>query len=392
MMAMSARSIGLGTAMVVIAGCGGQTPAAGEPFPAQSLWVNPPRPPLAADADTNDPNAYYQLGALDIVRRPDTAAAAFYWTTRLDPWRADAHYARSVALIRSLWKRHRQTGMWMPTRRLRENEMKVIDSLNRIAYELDPYIDRRFDRLVGPPATPYLCERARDAVSAGLCFMQLGNFAASVQKLGAALEKDPKLISLHYLRAQAHFQLGQYDSAAAELGVLADSLGNRQEKELTAFYVSRATIYYAQGMAYMQMADTVAARSAYERALVEDLGFHMASVRLAGRALSVGDTTEALSQLAHAVGVSPSDAPLRYYYGLVLDHNRQYKEAEEQYRKAIEINEDFAPPYLHLARLLEPHDLASAVASYDTFLMRSPRSDTTRAWVAQRLRRLVGSP
>jgi tetratricopeptide (TPR) repeat protein len=378
--------------LVVAWSCSSSQGRAGEPFPAQSPWVSPPRPLLSPEADTNDAGVYYLRGATTIAFLPDTAAAAFYWVTQIDPWRADAYYARSVALMRTLWAPNRHAGMWLPKRKLRENEIQVIDSLNRVAYELDPYTDRRFDHLLGPPVGFFVCDRARDAMSAGLCFMQLGNFAESVQKLGAALKKDPKQISLHYVRAQAYFQLGHFDSAAAELGVLADSLGNRQEKELTAFYVSRATIYYAQGMAYTQLDDTASARSAYERALVEDLGFHMASVRLAGRALAMADTAAALNHLAHAVAVSPSDAPLRYYYGLVLDHNKQAKEAEEQYRQAIEINPHFAPPYLHLGRLLEGRDLGSAVASYDTFLMRSARSDTTRAWVMQRLRRLVGAP
>lgn len=372
--------------------CGSSQGRAGEPFPTQSAWVSPTRPALRPGADTNDARAYYLRGTGTIAFRPDTAAAAFYWATQLDPWYADAYYARSVALMRTLWGPNRQAGIWLPKRRLRENEMRVIDSLNREAYALDPYIERRFDRLVGPPLAGFMCDRVRDATSAGMCFMQLGDFVKSVEKLGAALEKDPKEISLHYVRAQAYFQLGHFDSAATELGVLADSLGRRQEIELTAFYVSRATIFYAQGMAYTQIDDTAAARTAYERALVEDLGFHMASVRLAGRALAMKDTTAALHHLAHAVTVRPSDAALRYFYGLVLEQNGQAKAAEEQYRQAIEVNPHFAPPYLHLGRLLEPHDLGSAVASYDTFLLRSPKRDTTRAWVATRLRRLIGSP
>ena len=377
--------------VVAVWGCSSRG-GAGEPFPEQSVWTNPPRPTLHPKADTNDANAYYLRGLGTIAFRPDTAAAAFYWVTQLDPWRADAYYARSVALLRTLWGKHRELEMWLPKRRPRENEMQVIDSLNQIAYRLDPYIDRRFDRLVGPPVSPFMCDRVRNAISAGMCFMQFGNYEKSVERLGAALKKDPKQVYLHYLRAQAHFQIGQFDSAAAELGVLADSLGKRQEKEMSAFYVSRATIYYAQGMAYMQLADTVAARAAYERALVEDLSFHMASVRLAGRALSEGDTTAALQHLAHAVTVSPSDAALHYYYGLVLDHANQYKEAEAQYRQAIDINPHYAPPYVQLGRLLETNDLGSAVASYDTFLLRSPKSDTTRAWVASRLKGLVGAP
>lgn len=387
-----ARILRAASTAVALAACGGANPPVAEPLPAQSVWVSPPRPPLPADADTNDPNAYYQRGAATISYRADTAAAAFYWVTQLDPWRADAYYARAVALVRTLWAPHRRTHVFVPQRRLRASEINVIDSLNRVAYDLNPFIDRDFDYLLGPPVGAYVCDRVRDAMSAGVCFMRLGDFGKSVQKLSAALTRDPKHISLHYLRAHAYFQLGKYDSAATDLGALADSLGNRQEKELTAFYVSRATIYYAQGMASMQLGDTAAARQSYERALVEDLGFHMASVRLAGRALSMADTAAALRHLAHAVGVSPSDAPLRYYYGLILDHNRQPREAEEQFRQAVASNPHFAPPYMHLGRLLEPHDVGTAVAWYDSFLARSPLSDSTRAWVVQRLRRLVGSP
>ena len=167
--------------------------------------------------------------------------------------------------------------------------------------------------------------------------------------------------------------------------MLADSLEQRQEKKLTAFYVSRATIFYAQGMAYIQRDDTAAARVAYERALVEDLGFHMASIRLAGRALSTGDTTAALSHMAHAVAVSPTDAPLRMYYGIILSARKQSDEARDQFLKAIEINPDFAQPYLHLAQEIEGTDLGSAVASYETFLLRSAKSDSARTWVERRL-------
>lgn len=45
-----------------------------------------------------------------------------------------------------------------------------------------------------------------------------------------------------------------------------------------------------------------------------------------------------------------------------------------------------------MAPKAERHDLGSAVASYDTFLMRSPKSDTTCVWVTNRLRSLVGAP
>ena len=375
--------------LVIASGCGSRGRDVEEPFPASSIWVSPSRPRLNAEADTNDPNAYFELGRSTIMFRPDTAAAAFYWTARLDPWRADAYYARAVALMRTFWGPGNYTNLWEPKRRPRENHLRVIDSLNHAAYKLNPYTDRQFDDVVGAPSGLFNCERMRDPLSAGICFMHSGNFALSVQRLSAALTKDPKRIELHYLRAQAHYHLGHFDTAATELGVLADSLERRQETTLTRFYVSRATIFYAQGMAYIQRDDTAAARTSYERALEEDLGFHMASIRLAGRALSTGDTTSALSHMAHAVAVSPTDAPLRLYYGIILSARNQTAEAREQFLKAIEINPDFAQPYMYLAQEIEKTDLGSAVASYETFLLRSAKSDSSRAWVERRLQRLM---
>jgi tetratricopeptide (TPR) repeat protein len=221
--------------------------------------------------------------------------------------------------------------------------------------------------------------------------MQLANYEQSAAKLAAALKKHPKEIFLHYFRAQALFQLRHFDSVATELGVLADSLGKRQEKELSAFYVSRATIYYAQGMAYHHLSDTAAARGAYERALVEDLSFHMANVRLAGRALATGDTATALGHLEQAVAVSPTDVPLRFYYGVALVNAHKPREAEEHFRRAIELNRHYAPPHLHLAMLLERRDAGAAARSYDSYLARAARADSTREWAARRLKTLVGA-
>lgn len=374
-------------------GCGPKALDVGEPFPHQSIWTAPPRPALPAQADTNDANAYEHIGVASLKYRPDTAAAAFYWVTQLDPWRADAYYARAVALQRTLWGPDKHaSNLWMPRRQIRLNEFQVVDSLNHLAYDLDPYIHRRFDDLLGAPVGVFNCARIRDRVVAGLCFIQSGDFKRGAQQFSAALKKNPKEIALHYVRAHTYYQLGRYDSAAMDLGALADSLGRRQEKKLTVFYISRAKIYYAQGMAYTQLNDTASARTAFERALVEDLGFHMASVRLAGRAIADGDTTAALNHLAGAVAVSPSDAPLRLYYGILLSARKQHSEAREQLRAAIEVNPHFAQPYLHLGKELESTDPGSAVASYDTFLLRSARSDPSREWVEQRLRRLVGSP
>ena len=362
-----------------------------QPLPAGSPWVQPARPALPSGADTNDATAYSMLGTSTIVAHPDTAAAAFYWAIQLDPWRADAYYARAIALVRTLMEPRGGFNIWVPKRRLRESELQVVDSLHRAAYDLNPFIDRRLDHLLGPPIVPLICDRILDVKSAGMCFLYKGNRTMAVRRLGEALKKKPKDIDLHYIRAQLFFRLLQFDSAASQLGILADSLEKRQIKKAMV-YVSRAAIFYAQGMAYTEHGDTAKAREAYERALVENLAFHMASVRLAGHALATSDTSAALNHLAHAITVRPADAPLRLYYGVLLSQRKQRREAADQFMRAIEINPYYAPPYLHLGRLLERSDPENAMTSYETYLSRAVQSDSTREWVARRVQQLGRSP
>ncbi|HJR66996.1 MAG TPA: tetratricopeptide repeat protein [Gemmatimonadaceae bacterium] len=361
------------------------------PLPAQSSWVAPPRPVLPAEADTNDARAYFLFGTIMIGARPDTAAAAFYWATQLDPWDADAYYARAVALLRTLMEPLPGTSILAAKRQLREQEAQVIDSLHRAAYDLDPFIHRRFDHLVGPPLQFLRCEGVRDMRASAMCFLHKSDYARALRGFGEALKRTPKEIELHYLRAQMFFRLRHFDSAATELRILADSMEGRQTKK-AMLYISRAAVFYAQGMAYTQHRDTAKAREAFERALVEDLSFHMASVRLAGHALATGDTTAALTHLAHAVDLRPADARLRVYYGSTLASANRAHEAAEQLMRAIDANRHYAPAYLHLGRVLERTDVERAVTSYEMYLARAARGDSTRVWTEQRLNSFGKTP
>ena len=71
---------------------------------AGALWAqdSPVRPRLAAEADTNDWQAYFDYGVEQLQRVPGRADAAFYWAGRLDPWRSEPFYGRWV----TYWMRH----------------------------------------------------------------------------------------------------------------------------------------------------------------------------------------------------------------------------------------------------------------------------------------------
>jgi len=97
---------------------------------AGALWAqgSPVRPRLAAEADTNDWQAYFDYGVEQLQRVPGRADAAFYWAGRLDPWRSEPFYGRWV----TFWMRH--DGDWADylaenPRILRNPEVRRADSL-----------------------------------------------------------------------------------------------------------------------------------------------------------------------------------------------------------------------------------------------------------------------
>lgn len=392
LVSQSRRSVAVvGTAAMVAWSCASAPSRVDERLPAESHWIAPARPSLPVEADTNDAAAYLSFGTATIGSAPETAAAAFYWATRLDPWAADAYYARAVALRLSLMELRAGTNVWVQKRNIRQQERTVIDSLDHVAHTLNPFIDRRYDHLFGPPVVFLICGRVLAVREEGMCLLHKGQHVRAVRRFADALKAHPEDIDLHYLRAQLFYRLSQFDSAAVQLRILGDSMENRQMKRMTV-YVSRATILYAEGRANAEHGDSAAARQAYERALAEDLAFYMASVRLAGHALATRDTAAALRHFAHAITVQPADAPLRFYYGVILSNRNQRREAAEQYMRAIEINPYYAPPYVHLGRLLERSDRENAVTAYHMYLGRAARGDSTRAWVLERLQALVRSP
>src|SRR5258708_6934114 len=65
----------------------------------------PKRPKLDAGRDTNSAGAYHQHGMLQLAKRPQLAADAFYWAARLDPSIAEPWYGRWCALLLAMQRR-----------------------------------------------------------------------------------------------------------------------------------------------------------------------------------------------------------------------------------------------------------------------------------------------
>jgi tetratricopeptide (TPR) repeat protein len=318
----------------------------------------------------------------------DSAAAAYYWASRLDPTRAYPYYARSIALLLTYGRQ--ETGfaggtVWARVADVPPARLVVIDSLHFEALSRDPFLPQRLDHLLTgrPPNGAIL--RLRDPAARGYWAYAVGAFGDADSLLGVALRARPGRATLREIRARAEYALGRYDSAAVQLRVLLDTLSHRDSSALRPAYSSKEMIYYALGQTHAQRGDTAAARIAFESAIGENAAFYPAHTRIAALASARGDVATAIRELAAATEIAPSDPSVRYFYGVALLEGGAPGPALVQLLRAIDLDPWYAKPYLFVGRAYERRgDLACAAEAYAEYAERESVHAAERAWARAR--------
>lgn len=370
----------------------------------------PRRPTLFAQADTNSAGAYYMHGMSSLAERPAEAAAAFYWASRLRPGWADALYARRVALLMS--DPTRLVRYMEGDRGLRRSpEMLAIDSLQLRALSLDPFLVQKFDRQL---IRTYMRRAVADDIrrSTGEANEALADFevnrwlnsadpsmrawlAFSEGRYPQALAEYERSLARANARqrpsiqadvARIHFFMGNLDKAAEHFSAAATAMRREDTRELVSVYRSKALLEHSLGAVYQKMGDTAAAKEAYGRALQEDLAFSPAHRALSALAMARGDSATAVSEMALAVELSPTDPELRVQHGLMLVLARKAPEGVAELNRAVELEPLFAAPRLLLARLNDASGIADqALEHYRAFLERAARDDPGHAHARERV-------
>jgi tetratricopeptide (TPR) repeat protein len=358
-------------------------------YPLASLHGPYPRPVLAdTNADPNDALSYYRLG--DSVRRvlPGLADQAFYWALRLDPTFADAYFARWTLLRREFPWREMPDGSIRRIFAVHAGAALATDSLLNIAIAYSPFLEGSLDF---PRWIINADERraAREAIMAGMRAYGLRDYHKAVTEWATALRKEPKAVLLHVPRAYAWVRLNEPDSAIGDLTILVKHLELVQRDSSVAPYYSKEYLYYAIGMLHASKLRYEEARAAFEQALLENLGFYMAHVRLAGTAALLQDTTTALTELQTAMLIRADDPLALVYHASLLISAGHLGDAEQKLRAALRADSDYALPHVFLGLAAETrHDTTMARAEYSLYLARAPRSATERVWASNHLDRL----
>lgn len=376
---------------------------AAAPLHGQRAGEVPRRPRLDAAADTNDARAYYRLGRERLERRPDEAAAAFYWASQIDPGWADPLYARHVALLMS--EPRRLVRYWEGDRRTRTSaEVVAIDSLYFRALRIDPFVQRPFERELIRVLLMSLLGADTPGADAALASFYTASLMADMPPLlrarvmageGKALQalqaydealRDSRRRSetrryIRHERGRLFGLLGNDSAALAELQMAIDLGVEEEREELVRFYNSKAVLEHSRGMVLERAGDLDAAREAYSRALMEDLSYHPAHLRLGTLAVAAGDTATAVHEMALAVQAGADDPVARVVYASLLARLRRVDEAQVPLLAAVQAAPYWAEPWYLLGLVRDWGAPGDAVEAYRNFMRRARRDDPRRAQV-----------
>lgn len=338
----------------------------------------PPRPPLAAGADTNNWEGYFDLGVKSFRKLPADAEAAFYWASRIDPSRAEPYFARWAILVQRSKREDIRAYFRGQDAALRLPQMQMADSLRALALVRNPFVHRGleviiFDELPGGFADD------RDT-RAWIAYSN-GEFAKAIQLLTLSIDRGgPRTLWLRYDRATASVMAGNLPAALQDLTTLVAELRKGDEKEMVDFYRSKHLLLYMIGMLQGQLRHLPAAREAFGESMVEDAAFAYASAGLATISRAQRQNAQAATELEWAVNIAPLDGQLRYQYGQVLFDLKRYEGAVEQLAEAARLEPWYAAPHLLLGRAREAQGrLDDAFTSYERYVALAPARDAQRA-------------
>jgi hypothetical protein len=378
--------------------------AVAAPLQAQRVGDVPRRPRLDAAADTNDARAYYRLGQERLERRPEEAAAAFYWASQIDPAWADPLYGRHVALLMS--DPRRLVRYWNGERGTRRSaEVLGIDSLYFRALRIDPFVQRPFERemvrvlvmnLLGaddPGAdaalaafytetilqdmTPLL--RARVLAGEGKALQALQAYDEALRE-GRGRRSETRRYIRHE-RGRMFGLIGNDSAALAELQQAIDLGVEEEREELVRFYDSKAVLEHSRGLVLERAGSLAAAREAYARALMEDLSYHPAHLRMGALALVEGDTATAVQELALAAQAGADDPMARVLYATLLTRVRRLDEAAAELQAAAAAAPHWAEPWYMLGLVRDWGAPGNAMEAYRRYMERARRDDPRREQV-----------
>jgi tetratricopeptide (TPR) repeat protein len=184
--------------------------------------------------------------------------------------------------------------------------------------------------------------------------------------LSSALEQHPSHIPSHLALAIAYEGLSQHDKAAGHLDeilALNPVTGS----------VDTDSILCASGLCWERAGNLRLAMHRYEDAIIQRPMNRFATNRLVALHLASGHLTAAALRLSRGLDFRPNDLAARICLGHVLQLSGRFKEAAEEYEKALSLEPEAAMPTVELAQTLEMvEDGSAAIGLLKKLLVARP--------------------
>ena len=225
-----------------------------------------------------------------------------------------------------------------------------------------------------------------DPYSRGRLYYSRGLLPDALRYWAEALHASD-LDFVHADRARAWRELGQLDSATAELqGAL--ERARRGGSGLHHPYESAAVWETALGRVLEARRDLPGAREAYERAALVDANYFPARLQLAQLTLAARDTPTTLMHLELATQSRAADYYAFFTAGVVAGQAGRRDLAVTWLRRATELEPWAAGGWYAYAQALEAAADSGATSAYTRFLAVAAQADERRVIAAQRIGRL----
>lgn len=370
-----ALAIGLGAVAFAIA-----------PLAAQPME----RPPIP-EGDIKSWEPYFDRGVKIFRETPTAAQQLFYWSSKLDPSRAEPLFARYAAFFMHTREEHVRGYFRGDEDVLRRPEIQAADSLRAIALMRNPFVHRGleiliFDRLPG--------SFADDRSTRAWIAYSNGEFAKAIDLLTTMIERGrPEARWRRFDRALAYVAMGDNRSALIDLRKMLEVLRAQDDRGAVTFYQSKHFLLYMIGMLHLSMRDYESARTAFQESLVEDASFAYGNSGLAAVSRVQRNNVQAESEYSLAVELAPSDGVLRLWHAQVLFDLQRYADADAEVVKAIALEPLWPTPLHLLGRIRERQGReAEAYDAWAKYVAMAPAGDAAARALKPRLDARPRSP
>lgn len=140
---------------------------------------------------------------------------------------------------------------------------------------------------------------------------------------------------------------------------------------------------YDQALAFMKKADYQRAEKILKGIIEKDASLAGPYINLGIIRLKEGNLIQAEQLLLDAQAKSANNPEVQNYLGIVYRQQGRFNDAEAAYKKAIQLNPNYAKAYLNLGMLYDLYlgNYTAALKSYRQYQVLQPQDKTVENWI-----------